>query len=105
MPVDSKSGTAKVSFTGKITVPAGSLGHLTLINPTSGHQVTITRRAITFSLPDYGKVTGFSFTTSTTVPSITFTLNIGGHPATASRIFLGGTPTPASSGSPLTITR
>ena len=98
-------GTTKVAFTGKITVPAGRLGHLTLINPTSGHQVTITSRAITFSLPDYGKVTGFSFTTSTKVPSITFTLTIGGHPATATQINLGNPPAHPGSGSPLTFTR
>jgi hypothetical protein len=98
-------GTTKVSFTGKVTVPAGTLGHLTLINPTTGHQVTITARAITFTVPDSGKVTGFSFTTTAKVPKITFTLNIGGHPATATQVFLGGAPTAASSGSPLTITR
>ncbi len=57
-------GTAKVSFTGRISVPAGTLGNLTLINPTAGHQVSSTGRALTFTLPDYGKVTGFSFTTT-----------------------------------------
>jgi hypothetical protein len=76
-----------------------------LISPRSGHQVKLTSRAITFSLPDSGKVTGFSFTTSTKVTSITFTLNINGQPATTSQIYLGGTPTQAATGSPLTFTR
>ena len=98
-------GTAKVSFTGKVSVPAGTLGHLTLINPTTGHQVTGTGKAITFTLPDSGTVTGFSFTTSTTVTSITLTLNIGGQPATTSQLFLGGTAAHPGSGSPLTYTR
>ena len=98
-------GTGKVAFTGRISVPAGTLGHLTLINPTAGHQVSTTGKVITFSLPNYGKVTGFSFTTTAKVTSITLTLNIGGHPATATQINLGATPTQASSGSPLTFTR
>jgi hypothetical protein len=98
-------GTAKVTFTGKVSVPAGTLGHLTLINPATGHQVTGTGKAITFTLPDSGTVTGFSFTTSTTVAKITFTLNIAGHPATASQIFLGHKTTHPATGSPLTFTR
>ena len=98
-------GTGKVAFTGRISVPAGTLGHLTLINPTAGHQVSTTGKVITFSLPNYGKVTGFSFTTTAKVASITLTLAIGGHPATATQINLGSTPTQASSGSPLTFTR
>jgi hypothetical protein len=56
-------GAAKVSFTGRISVPAGTLGHLTLINPGRGHQVSTTGKVITFPLPNYGKVTGFSLTT------------------------------------------
>jgi hypothetical protein len=98
-------GTAKVTFTGQISVPAGTLGHLTLINPGSGHQVNLARRAITFSLPDSGKVTGFSFTTGTKVTSITFTLTINGQPATTSQIYLGASHTQAASGSPITFTR
>jgi hypothetical protein len=98
-------GTAKVSFTGKVSVPAGTLGHLTLINPTTGHQVTGTGKAITFTLPDSGTVTGFSFTTTATVAKITFTLNIGGQPATTSQLFLGHNTTHPASGSPLTFTR
>jgi hypothetical protein len=98
-------GTAMVPFTGKVSVPAGTLGHLSLINPTTGHQVSNTGKAITFTLPDSGTVTGFSFTTTATVTKITVTLNIGGHPATASQIYLGGTPGHPASGSPLTFTR
>jgi predicted outer membrane repeat protein len=98
-------GTTSVSFTGQVSVPAGTLSHLTLINPTTGHQVTGTGKAITFTLPDSGTVTGFSFTTSTTVTSITLTLNIGGQPATTSQLFLGGTAAHPGSGSPLTYTR
>ena len=98
-------GTTKVSFTGKVSVPAGTLGHLSLINPTTGHQVSNTGKAITFTLPDSGTVTGFSFTTSTQVAKITFTLGIGGHPATPSQLFLGGTAAHPASGSPLTFTR
>lgn len=62
-------------------------------------------KVITFTLPDSGQVTGFSFTTGTTVASITFTLNIGGRPATVSQLYLGGKPAHPKSGSPLTITR
>jgi hypothetical protein len=98
-------GTTKVSFTGRISVPAGTLGHLTLINPRTGHQVSTTGKAITFSLPDSGKVTGFSFTTTAKVTSIILTLNIGGHPATVTQINLGNPPTNPGSGSPLTFTR
>jgi hypothetical protein len=98
-------GTAKVSFTGKVSVPAGTLGHLSVINPTTGHKVTGTGTAITFTLPDSGTVTGFSFTTSTQVAKITFTLDIGGHPATTSQLFLGGKATHPATGSPLTFTR
>jgi predicted outer membrane repeat protein len=98
-------GTTKVSFTGKVSVPAGTLGHLSLINPTTGHQVSNTGKAIAFTLPDSGTVTGFSFTTTATVASITFTLNIDGHPAPASQIFLGSKPAHPASGSPLTFTR
>ena len=98
-------GTAKVSFTGKVSVPAGTLGHLTLINPTTGHQVSNTGTAITFTLPDSGTVTGFSFTTSSQVAKITFTLNIAGHPATPSQLFLGHNTTHPTTGSPLTFTR
>jgi len=98
-------GTAKVAFTGHVSVPAGTLGHLSVINPTAGHQLSTTGKVITFTLPDYGKVTGFSFTTTAKVSSISLTLDIGGHPATASQINLGGTPTNPGSGSPLTYTR
>ncbi len=98
-------GTAKVAFTGRISVPAGTLGHLTLINPGRGHQVSSTGKVITFTLPNYGKVTGFSFTTAAKVTSITLTLNTGGHPATTSQLFLGNPPANPGSGSPLTFTR
>jgi predicted outer membrane repeat protein len=98
-------GTTKVAFTGRISVPAGTLGHLTLISPSAGHHVTITGKAITFTLPNYGKVTGFSFTTTPAVTSITLTLDIGGHPATATQIYLGATPAQAATSSPLTFTR
>jgi predicted outer membrane repeat protein len=96
-------GTTKVAFTGRITVPAGALGHLSLISRATGHQVTLTGRVLTFTLPDSGKVTGFRFTTSK-APSITLTLNIAGHPATTSQLFLGGTAAHPASGSPLTFT-
>ena len=64
-----------------------------------------TGKAITFTLPNYGKVTGFSFTTTAKVTSISLTLNIGGHPATVTQINLGNPPTNPGSGSPLTFTR
>jgi hypothetical protein len=98
-------GTGKVTFTGQVSVHAGALGHLTMINPGSKHQVNLAGRTITFSLPDSGKVTGFSFTTSTKATSITFTLTINGQPATTSQIYLGGAHTQATSGNPLTFTR
>jgi hypothetical protein len=96
---------ASVPFTGKIRVPAGTLGHLTVYNPVTGQQVTKTGTTITFSLPDSGQVTGFQFTTTARVPSITFTLNIAGQPATANQVYLGGNSTPSATGSPLTFTR
>jgi uncharacterized repeat protein (TIGR01451 family) len=96
-------GTTKVTFTGQITVPTGALGHLSLISPATGHQVTLTGRVLTFTLPDSGTVTGFRFTTSK-APSITLTLNIAGHPATTSQLFLGGTAAHPATGSPLTFT-
>lgn len=39
------------------------------------------------------------------VTSITLTLDIGGHPAAASQIYLGGTPANPASGSPVAFTR
>jgi hypothetical protein len=98
-------GTSKVTFTGQISMPTGTLGHLTLIKPGAKHQVSLAGRSITFSLPDSGKVTGFSFTTSTTATSITFTLDINGQPATTSQIYLGSPPAQATGGSPITYTR
>jgi hypothetical protein len=67
--------------------------------------VSTTGKVITFTLPNYGKVTGFHFTTTAKVTSITLTLAIAGHPATATQIYLGATPTNPASGSPLTFTR
>ena len=67
------------------------------------HQVS--HKTLTFHVTDTTAVKGIRFTTTTPATSITVTLNIGGTPATASQLFLGGTPTQASSGSPLTFTR
>jgi hypothetical protein len=98
-------GTSAVSFTGRVTVPAGKLGNLTLTNTPPGSQASIHGRALTFQISNHGRVSGFTFTTSTQVRSITFALDVGGQPATASQLYQGGTPTQASSGSPLTYTR
>jgi len=98
-------GTAKISFTGRVTVPAYALSDLVLAGPAADQQDSLTTRAVTFRITSYGKVSGFSFTTSAKVNSITFTLNISGQPATAAQIYQGSTPTQASQPSPLTYTR
>jgi hypothetical protein len=99
-------GHASVSFTGQVSVPAGTLSHLrTHINPAAGQQVTLTGNTITFTLPNTGQLTGFSFTTGTTVTSITFTLNINGQPAGNLALHLGAFNTQSATGSPLTFTR
>jgi uncharacterized repeat protein (TIGR01451 family) len=98
-------GFTSVPFTGQISVPAGTLGNLTQINPATGSQVTNTGKAITFTLPDHGQVTGFSFTTGTKVTSITFTLDIAGQPATTNTLYLGRHASQPATGSPLTFTR
>jgi len=98
-------GTAKVSFTGRVTVPAYALSDLVLAGPAADQQDSLTTRSVTFRITSYGKVSGFSFTTSAKVNSITFTLNISGQPATAAQIYQGSTPTQASQPSPLTYTR
>jgi hypothetical protein len=98
-------GTGRVNFTGRVTVPAGTLRGLVLTGPASSQQDSIRPRAVAFRISNYGRVSGFSFTTSAKVTSIIFTLRIGGQPAAAGQIYQGSTPTQASESSPLTYTR
>ena len=101
-------GSYPNTCSGQISVPAGTLGPLSLaiINPVPGEQVVNDGNTIIFTLhnPD-GGMTGFRFTTSTKVPAIQADLQLNYAEATASQIYLGSTRTNPASGSPLTFTR
>jgi hypothetical protein len=95
-------------YSGTVTINgAGSFGTVTAIQlePKQGDSFHVSGSTIHFSFNDYGDIDGIRFTTSGATVSITFTLNISGHPATSAQIHLGAAKTPAGSGSPLTITR
>ena len=98
-------GAGNVTFTGTVTLNAGAFRNLTRVNLGTGDSVQVTGKTLTFHVTDNGAVKGIRFATSLANTKITFTLDIGGHPATASQLYLGGTPTQASSDSPLTFTR
>ena len=98
-------GTGNVTFTGTITINAGNFRNLAGVNLGTGDSAGVTRKTLTFQFTDNGAVKGIRFATTAADTSITFTLNIAGHPATTSQLFLGGTPTNPASGSPLTYTR
>ncbi len=95
----------KVAFTGTITINAGKFTTVTPIRLEPTDSFHAANRKLTFSFADYGDIDGIRFATTTSARSITFTLKVNGNPATASDIYLGSTPTQASTGSPLTFTR
>jgi hypothetical protein len=97
-------GTGKVVFTGKITISAGTVTGLTPISLGTGDSTHVHGKTLTFTITSLGQVNGFRFTTKQAA-SITYTLKVNGKAATASQIYLGGTPTPSTSPSPLTFTR
>jgi hypothetical protein len=98
-------GTGKLTFAGTITLNAGAFRNLARVNLGTGDSAQVTRKTLTFHVTDNGAVKGIKFATTPANTKITFTLNIGGHPATASQLFLGGKPAHPPSGSPLTFTR
>ena len=101
-------GSYPNTCSGKISVPAGTLGpsSLAIINPVLGDQVVNEGNDIIFTLhnPD-GAGTGFRFTTSTKVPAINLDLQLNNAEATASQIYLGSTHTNPPTSSPLGYTR
>jgi hypothetical protein len=97
-------GTGKVTFAGKITINAGSITGLTPISLGTGDSTHVNGKTLTFTITSHGTVNGFRFAAKAAT-SITYTLKVNGEAATASQIYLGGTPTPSTSPSPLTFTR
>jgi hypothetical protein len=98
-------GTGKTIFTGTVTLNAGAFRDIDPIQLESSDSVHASGKTLTFRFTDYGDIDGVQFTTTPANTTITFTLSIGGHPATASQLFLGSKPTHPASGSPLTFTR
>jgi hypothetical protein len=97
-------GTGKVTFTGKITINAGTITGRTPISLATGDSTHLHGKTLTFTITSHGQVNGFRFATKSAT-SITFTFKVNGKAATASQIYLGGTPTTSTSPSPLTFTR
>jgi hypothetical protein len=98
-------GTAKVTFTGTITINAGTFSHLTHVHLGTGDSAHITGKTLTFQITDNGAVKGIRFATSFKTAKITVTLNINGQPATVNQIGLGSYASGVGTGSPLTFTR
>jgi hypothetical protein len=98
-------GTGKVVFTGTVTLNAGAFRNLTPVQLESTDSAQASGKTLTFRFVNFGDIDGVRFATSPANTKITFTLNVGGHPAAASQIFLGGTAAHPASGSPLTFTR
>jgi hypothetical protein len=97
--------TGKPAFTGTITLNAGAFTNLTRVHLGPNDSVQISHKTLTFQLTDTAAVKGIRFATTAPATSVTVTLDIGSVPASDSQLYLGGTPTQASSGSPLTFTR
>jgi uncharacterized repeat protein (TIGR01451 family) len=95
----------KVVFTGTVTLNAGAFRNLTPVQLESSDSSQASHKTLTFHLANFGDIDGVRFATSPADTAITFTLNIGGHPAAASQIFLGGAPTHPRNGSPLAFHR
>jgi len=98
-------GGRKVTFTGTITLNAGAFRHVTQVDHETGDSVHVHGTTLTFRFTNYGYLDGVSFATTPAAATITFTLTINGHPATARQIYLGAAHTPARHGSPLTFHR
>jgi hypothetical protein len=98
-------GGAKVTFTGTITLNAGAFRHVAQVDHETGDSVHVHRTTLTFRFTNFGFLDGVKFATTPAGTTITFTLTIGGHPATARQIRLGRPPHQARHGSPLTFSR
>jgi hypothetical protein len=98
-------GTGKVTFTGTVTLNAGAFRNLTPVSLEHSDSAQVTHGTLTFRFTDNQGTDGLRFATSPADTSITFTLNIGGHPASTIQLYLGSTPTHPHTGSPLTFTR
>jgi hypothetical protein len=93
--------TATISANGG----AGSFSNVAAIQLEPDDSFKVNGSTITFLSHDFGDIDGISFVTSAAVTSVTFTLSIDGHPATAAQIRLGAARTASATPSPLTITR
>jgi hypothetical protein len=100
----SHPGSGQVSFTGTITINSGQFTNLTPVSLGPGGSVGISSKTLSVTSSDSGRIGGIAFT-ATFATSITFTLDIGGHPATAAQIYLASPPAHSTSPSPLTFTR
>jgi hypothetical protein len=98
-------GSRKVVFTGTITLNAGAFGHVTQVDHESGDRVHVHHTTLMFRFTNNGFLDGVRFTTTPADTTITFTLTINGHPATARQIHLGRPPHQARHPSPLTFRR
>lgn len=92
-------------FTGTVTLNAGAFRHVRPADRASDGGAHVHGKTLTFRFADSGGLDGVLFATSPADTSIIFTLRIGGHPATATQIRLGGAHTRARRGSPLTLRR
>jgi hypothetical protein len=98
-------GTGRVVFAGTVTLNAGAFRNVTPVQLEGDDSVHVSHQILTFRFIDFGDIDGVRFATTIAATSITFTLTIDGHPATARLIYLGGTPTHPRHGSPLTFRR
>jgi predicted outer membrane repeat protein len=98
-------GGRKVTFTGTITLNAGAFRHVTSVDHETGDSVHVRRQTVTFRFTNFGFLDGVTFAITPPATTITFTLTINGHPATARQIHLGRPPHHAGHGSPLTFHR
>jgi hypothetical protein len=82
-------GHAPVTFTGTITINAGTYLHVAPYKIEPGDTYSVTGRTIRFHFVDYGYLDGISFTTPPNATTITFTLAINGAPAKPRQVSLG----------------
>jgi hypothetical protein len=71
------------------------------VNLEHGDSVHVNHKTLTFRFTNDGDIDGIRFATTPADTSITFTLTIGGHPATARQPYLGRASTHPHTGSPL----
>jgi hypothetical protein len=98
-------GSGTVVFAGTVTLNAGKFGKVTPVDLESDDSLHVHGKTLTFRFTDRGDLDGVRFATTPANTSITFTLTIGGHPATARQLHLGRPPHQARHGSPLTFRR